>query len=52
MWKKYLNTPRGKGKKKKKSSKWIEDYLSFMYPNYDKKEIWLDSSYTSISFKS
>lgn len=46
---KYLNTPRGK---RKKFSKWIEDYLSFMSSNFDNKEIWFDSSFTSISFKS
>lgn len=46
---KYLNTPRGK---RKKSSKWIEDYLSFMSSNFDNKEIWLDSSSTCVNFKS
>lgn len=45
----FLNTPRGE---RKKSIKSVEYLLSFLFSNFDNKEIWLDSSFTSVNFKS
>lgn len=45
----FLNTPRGK---RKKTSKLMEYFLSFLFSNFDNKEILLDSSFASVNFKS